>query len=150
MECYKFGRIKSITTREINVTFPEEYHAENLAGKPAMFKVKLISIKEKILPELDDEFAKDVSEFETLDEYKKDLEKKIKEEKEASAKNAKAIVNEIGVAYTVKSTIPKVAKMFIPTEIATPASINKDCLEKNPEFLIIYLNKYTKPIPMQI
>lgn len=72
--------------RDINVTFPKEYHAENLAGKDAMFKVSLLSIKEKILPELDDEFAKDVSEFETLDEYKKDLEVKLKEEKEKQAK----------------------------------------------------------------
>lgn len=72
--------------REINVKFPEEYHAENLAGKDAMFKVKLISIKAKILPELDDEFAKDVSEFETLEEYKKDLEKKLKEKKTNEAK----------------------------------------------------------------
>lgn len=67
--------------KEINVTFPKEYHAENLAGKPAMFKVKLISIKSKILPELDDEFAKDVSEFETLADYRKDVEKKVKNKK---------------------------------------------------------------------
>lgn len=72
--------------RDINVTFPKEYHAENLAGKEAMFKVSLISIREKILPDLDDEFAKDVSEFETLEEYKKDLETKLKEEKERQKK----------------------------------------------------------------
>lgn len=77
--------------KEINVTFPKEYHAENLAGKPAMFKVKLISIKSKILPELDDEFAKDVSEFETLADYRKDVEKKVKKQKEESAKNQKEI-----------------------------------------------------------
>ncbi len=71
--------------REIQVTFPTEYHAENLAGKPATFKVKLISIKEKVLPELDDEFAKDVSEFETLEDYKKDLKEKVKERKEHQA-----------------------------------------------------------------
>lgn len=75
--------------REINVKFPEEYHAENLAGKDAMFKVKLHEIKEKILPELDDEFAKDVSEFDTLEDYKKDLNKKIKERKENQAKAEK-------------------------------------------------------------
>ena len=100
--------------REINVTFPEEYHAANLAGKPAMFKVKLISIKEKILPELDDEFAKDVSEFETLDEYKKDLEKKIKEEKEASAKNAKemAVIDEL-----VKNTEVTIPESMIEDEV---------------------------------
>lgn len=74
------------TEKQINVKFPEEYHAENLAGKDAMFKVKLISIKAKELPALDDEFAKDVSEFDTLEEYKKDLEKKLKEDKENQAK----------------------------------------------------------------
>lgn len=83
--------------KEINVTFPKEYHAENLAGKPAMFKVKLISIKSKILPELDDEFAKDVSEFETLADYRKDVEKKVKKQKEESAKNQKeiAVINKL-------------------------------------------------------
>ncbi len=75
--------------REIQVKFPDDYHAENLAGKDATFKVKLISIKEKLLPNLDDEFAKDVSEFETLEEYKKDLEEKLKEEKVAQANSAK-------------------------------------------------------------
>lgn len=100
--------------REINVTFPKEYHADNLAGKPAIFKVKLISIKEKILPDLDDEFAKDVSEFETLDEYKKDLEKKIKEEKEASAKNAKemAVIDEL-----VKNTEVVIPESMIDDEV---------------------------------
>lgn len=71
--------------RDVNVKFPEEYHAENLAGKDATFKVKLHEIKEKILPELDDEFAKDVSEFDTLEEYKKELNKKVKEDKERRA-----------------------------------------------------------------
>ncbi len=55
---------------EVNVKFPEEYHEETLAGKEAMFKVTIHDIKEKELPELDDEFAKDVSEFDTLEEYK--------------------------------------------------------------------------------
>ena len=54
--------------KEINVKFPEEYHSKDLAGKDAMFKVKLNGIKEKILPKLDDEFVKDVSDFETLEE----------------------------------------------------------------------------------
>ena len=62
---------------DVNVTFPAEYHAENLAGKPAVFKVKLNGIKFKELPELDDEFASEVSDFETLDEYKEDLKKNI-------------------------------------------------------------------------
>lgn len=73
-------------TREINVKFPDEYHSADLSGKDAMFRVKLISIKSKILPELDDEFAKDISEFENLEDYKKDVEKKVKERKENSAK----------------------------------------------------------------
>ena len=62
---------------EVNVTFPEEYHAPELAGKPATFKVTVKEIKVKELPALDDEFAGEVSEFETMDEYKKDIEAKI-------------------------------------------------------------------------
>ena len=63
--------------KEINLTFPEDYHAENLAGQPVVFKVKCIEVKEKSVPEIDDEFAKDVSEFETLAEFKEDLKQKI-------------------------------------------------------------------------
>ena len=62
----------------MNVTFPEEYQAENLAGKDAVFKVKIHEIKTKEVPALDDEFAKDVSEFDTLDELKADLKKQRK------------------------------------------------------------------------
>lgn len=68
---------KSIGDTEVNVTFPEEYHAEELKGKDAMFKVKINSIKVKELPELDDEFAKDVSEFDTLEELKADVKEKL-------------------------------------------------------------------------
>ncbi len=64
---------------EVNVTFPEEYHAENLKGKPAMFKVTIHEIKTKELPVLDDEFAKDVSEFDTLEDYKADIKSKLEE-----------------------------------------------------------------------
>lgn len=70
---------------DVNVTFPEEY-AEELAGKDAVFKCKIHEIKTKELPELDDEFAKDVSEFDTLDEVKEDLKKQITEKKENDAK----------------------------------------------------------------
>ena len=70
---------------DVNVTFPEEYHAEELAGKPAVFKVVLHEIKATELPEADDEFAKDVSEFDTFAEYKADVEAKIKARKEAAA-----------------------------------------------------------------
>lgn len=74
---------------EVNVTFPEQYQAEELQGKPALFKVKMKEIKVKELPELDDEFAQDVSDFDTLAEYKADVEKKLLENKEAAAKREK-------------------------------------------------------------
>ena len=74
---------------EVNVTFPENYHSEDLAGKPAVFKVTVKDIKEKELPELDDEFASEVSEFETLAEYKEDVKKKLTERKTANAKSIK-------------------------------------------------------------
>lgn len=74
---------------EVNVTFPEEYHAKELAGKPAVFKVKIHEIRTKELPEADDEFAQDVSEFDTLAEYREDIRKKLAEEKEANARRAK-------------------------------------------------------------
>ena len=75
--------------RDINVKFPEEYFSKDLAGKDATFKVKVHEIKKKELPELDDEFAKDVSEFDTLEEYKKDIAQKLKERKEDVAKREK-------------------------------------------------------------
>lgn len=71
---------------DVNVTFPEEY-AEELAGKDAVFKCKIHEIKAKEMPELDDEFAKDVSEFDTLDELKEDVKKQLSEKKEAEAKS---------------------------------------------------------------
>lgn len=74
---------------EVNVTFPEEYHSAELAGKPAMFKVTIKDIKEKELPELDDEFASEVSEFDTLAEYKEDVKKNLVEKKEKEAKDQK-------------------------------------------------------------
>ena len=74
---------------EVNVTFPENYQAENLAGKPAVFKCTVKKIEVKELPELDDEFAKDVSEFDTLEEYKADIKKNLEEKKADAAKRAK-------------------------------------------------------------
>lgn len=74
---------------EVNVTFPEQYQAEEIAGKPALFKVKIHEIKAKELPELDDEFAQDVSEFDTLAEYKEDLKRQLTEQKENEAKRTK-------------------------------------------------------------
>lgn len=71
--------------KDVKVTFPEEYHAEELAGKEAVFTVKVNEIKQKELPELDDEFAKDVSEFDTLDELKADSKAKLQKTKEERA-----------------------------------------------------------------
>ena len=74
---------------EVNVTFPEDYHAADLAGKPAMFKVKINDVKEKILADLDDEFASEVSDFDTLEEYKADVKKGLEEKKANAAKDTK-------------------------------------------------------------
>ena len=74
---------------EVNVTFPEEYHAPELAGKPAMFKVTVKTIMKKELPELDDEFAQDVSEFDTLDAYRESVKKDILDRKAREAKTEK-------------------------------------------------------------
>lgn len=72
---------------EVKVTFPEEYHSDSLAGKDAVFKVKVKEIKMRSLPELDDDFASEVSEFDTLDEYKADVRKKLEEAAENKAKS---------------------------------------------------------------
>jgi trigger factor len=100
--------------KDINVTFPENYQAENLAGKPVVFKVKLHEIKRKNLPALDDEFAKDVSEFETLEEYKQDLAAKLKERKEKDAEAARetAVIDKAAEAAEVD-----VPEVMIDTEI---------------------------------
>lgn len=91
---------------DVNVTFPEKY-AEDLAGKEAVFKVTLKGLKAKELPALDDEFAKDVSEFDTLDEYKADLKKNLSESKETKAK--KDFENEVfkKLAALVSAEIPE-------------------------------------------
>ena len=73
---------------EVNVTFPEEYQEKSLAGKPAVFKCTINEVKESQKPALDDELAKDVSEFDTLTELRDDIQKKLKERKETAAKNA--------------------------------------------------------------
>ena len=82
---------------EVDVTFPEEYHAKELAGKPAVFKCTVKEINVKELPELDDDFAQDVSDFDTLEEYKADVRKKVEEKKAADAKAKKedAVIEKI-------------------------------------------------------
>lgn len=77
---------KKDETCDVNVTFPAEYHADELAGKPAKFVVTIKEVKRNELPELNDEFASEVSDFDTLDEYKADIRKKLQEKKEQDAK----------------------------------------------------------------
>ncbi len=83
--------------KDVHVTFPEEYHAKELAGKPALFKVTVKGIKYKELPEVDDEFAQEVSEFDTLEEYKEDVKRNLLERKQEQAKVEKqdAVVEKI-------------------------------------------------------
>ena len=92
---------------DVNVTFPEEYHAKSLAGKPATFKVVLKEIKRKELPELDDDFVQDVSEYNTVDEYKEALTKRVAERKASTAKNAKEEAAIDKVIEAAKMDIPE-------------------------------------------
>lgn len=94
---------------EVNVTFPENYQAEELQGKPAVFKVKIKEIKVKELPELDDDFAQDVSNFDTIAEYKEDLKKKLTENKEEALKRERE--------ETVIGKIIENAQMDIPEQM---------------------------------
>ncbi len=91
---------------DVNVTFPTEYHAPNLAGKPAVFKTKVNGIKKKELPALDDDFAQDVSEFDTFEEYKADVKKKLEEDKEKAAKSAKEDAAVEAIIADAKMDIP--------------------------------------------
>lgn len=93
---------------DVNVTFPEHYQAENLAGKPAVFKCKLHELKGKELPEVDDEFVKDVSEFDTLDEYKADIKSKLEKTAadEASTNLDNALVD--AVIAKMSAEVPQV------------------------------------------
>lgn len=95
---------------EVNVTFPTEYHAENLAGKPALFKVTVKEIKFKELPELNDEFAGEVSEFETLDEYKADVKAKLLEakQKQAATENENRVVEKAVANATMEIPDPMI------------------------------------------
>ena len=101
--------------KDVKVEFPKEYHAKNLAGKPAVFAVKLLTIREKQVPEIDDKFASDVSEFNTLDELKKDTKEKIKAEKEADAE--RAFENKL-VEEVVKNSKVDVPKVMVTNQIA--------------------------------
>lgn len=98
----------------VNVTFPEEYHAKELAGKPAVFKVKINEIKARELPELDDDFAQDVSEFDTLAEYRESVKIKLTERKENAAKRDK---EEEAIAKIVDKSKMDIPEAMIETQI---------------------------------
>ena len=99
---------------DVNVTFPEDYHAENLKGKEAVFKCKIHEIKNRVLPELDDEFAKDVSEFDTLDELKADVENKLTEQKEKQAQSE--VENKI-LDVVIENTDVTIPQAMVETKI---------------------------------
>lgn len=98
---------------EVNVTFPEDYNSEDLQGKPALFKVVIKEIKVKELPEVDDEFAKDVSEFETLAEYKEDIKAKLLEQKEKQALQQK---QESLIEKAIENSTMEIADSMIELE----------------------------------
>jgi trigger factor len=100
--------------KDVEVTFPEDYHAKELAGKPAVFKVKLHEIKRLNLPELDDEFAQDVSEFDTLAELKADIEKNLNEKAEKEKENY--IRNEL-VELAAKNAEVDIPEVMIDHEV---------------------------------
>ena len=125
--------------KEINVTFPEDYHAKELKGKPATFKVSVKEIKEKQLPDIDDDFAQDVSDFDTLDEYKADLKKKIAERKEAEAKKQKETEAIEKIVADSKMDIPQA---MIDTQVTRMAEDFAQRLQQQGLSLEMYF-KYT-------
>lgn len=92
---------------EVNVTFPETYHVDDLKGKPALFKVKIKGIKENEFPELDDDFASEVSEYDTFEEYKKSVEDHLKEKKADEAKTKKEDAVIAAIIEDAKMDIPE-------------------------------------------
>ncbi|MBQ6844542.1 MAG: trigger factor, partial [Agathobacter sp.] len=98
---------------DVNVTFPEQYHAADLAGKPALFKVKINDVTTKELPKLDDEFASEVSEFETLAEYKEDVKKQLEAKK---AEEAKRDQEDEAIAAIVEASEMEIPEAMIQTQ----------------------------------
>ena len=99
---------------EVNVTFPENYQAENLAGKAATFKVVVKAIKAKELPKLDDEFAQEVSEFDTLADYKADIKKNLTEKKKEAAKSER---ERLAVAAAVENATMEIPDAMVKTQV---------------------------------
>lgn len=106
--------VEAGTDVEVNVTFPEEYHAEDLKGKAAVFKCKIHEIKAKELPEIDDEFAAEVSEFDTLEEYKADVKAKLEEQKTAEGKEKQ---EDSAVEQAVRNAQFELPEAMIETQV---------------------------------
>ena len=98
---------------DVKVTFPEDYHAKDLAGKDAVFKCKVNEIHVKEVPEADDDFAQDISEFDTLAEYKEDIKKNLMEQKEKEAKAAKEAAVVAKVVENATMEIPDAMVFFL-------------------------------------
>ncbi len=99
---------------DVKVTFPEDYHAEELQGKEAVFQCTVHEIKTKELPEIDDEFAAEVSEFDTLDEYKTDIEAKLKEQKESEGKSRK---EDQAVDQAIENAGMEIPELMLDTQV---------------------------------
>ncbi|MBP2070645.1 trigger factor [Thermoanaerobacterium butyriciformans] len=120
---------------DVNVKFPEDYRVEELKGKDAVFKVKLLSIKYKELPELNDDFAKDVSEFDTLDELKEDIKRELKEQYDRSAEEE---MKENAVKAVVANSKVEIPEVLIDRQI----DISLRDLDYNLRYQGLDLDKY--------
>ena len=128
---------------EVNVTFPEEYHAAELAGKPATFKVTVKEIESKELPELNDELVQDISEFKTVDEYKADL--------KATLENKKAKDAEVKKENEAIEAVVANAAMEIPEAMIKQQALQMaDGYDRNLKQQGISLEQYVKMMGMEI
>ncbi|NLI57663.1 MAG: trigger factor [Clostridium sp.] len=100
---------------EVKVTFPEDYHSEELAGKDAVFKVIVNDVKKKEMPVIDDEFVKDISEFDTLEEYKEDVRKKLTESAEQKAKHE--LTNKLVEKIVDNATVDEIPKIMVDKQL---------------------------------
>lgn len=128
---------------EVNVTFPEEYHAAELAGKPATFKVTVKEIKSKELPELNDELVQDISEFKTVDEYKADLKATLEKKK---AKDAEVKKENEAIEAVVANAAMEIPEAMIKQQALQMA----DGYDRNLKQQGISLEQYVKMMGMEI
>lgn len=123
--------------KEVNVTFPENYHSADLAGKPALFKVKINAIKKRELPQLDDDLVQDISEFDSVAEYKEDVKKRLTEGKEDQAKREKedAVIDKI-----IENAQMELPEPMIDTQVAQMANEFARNIQRQGLSIDMYLN----------